>query len=204
RVTLVWPDGAIANQWVEVTVLATADTGLAAADVFYFGNAVGETSGDGVIGQAEYDTFKSQFGQRGGIGTLASDFDGDGRVGLRDFALMRSRFGAEVQSPTIPAPASPAAAAPAPALLTESTEDAAAAADTTVATAVSPVVDLLVESPLADGYVSESQATSAAPQEFAATGEYDLKPLSDDQAGDEQDDDLLADLLAESALTTPL
>ncbi|MDP6637593.1 MAG: lamin tail domain-containing protein, partial [Phycisphaerae bacterium] len=47
RVTLVWPDGAIANQWVEVTVLATADTGLAAADVFYFGNAVGETSGDG-------------------------------------------------------------------------------------------------------------------------------------------------------------
>jgi hypothetical protein len=43
RVTLIWPDGAIKNTWLEVSVLANANTGLAAADVFYFGNAVGET-----------------------------------------------------------------------------------------------------------------------------------------------------------------
>jgi hypothetical protein len=40
---LIWPDGAIRNQWLQVTVLADDVTGLAAPDVFYFGNAVGET-----------------------------------------------------------------------------------------------------------------------------------------------------------------
>jgi len=53
RVTLIWNsnnlDGvvdaneAVAKQWLQVTVQATANTGLAANDVFYFGNAVGET-----------------------------------------------------------------------------------------------------------------------------------------------------------------
>ena len=43
RIVLVWPDGSIKNQWVEVTVRATDNTGLDEADVFYFGNAVGET-----------------------------------------------------------------------------------------------------------------------------------------------------------------
>ena len=53
RVTVIWADndwhtttpetGAIAGQWLQVTVLATANTGLAAPDVFFFGNAVGES-----------------------------------------------------------------------------------------------------------------------------------------------------------------
>ena len=53
RVTVIWADndwhtttpetGAIARQWLQVTVLATANTGLAAPDVFLFGNAVGES-----------------------------------------------------------------------------------------------------------------------------------------------------------------
>ena len=43
RVTITWPDGAITNEWLQVTVNATAITGLAQPDVFYFGNAVGET-----------------------------------------------------------------------------------------------------------------------------------------------------------------
>jgi VCBS repeat-containing protein len=42
RVTLIWADGAIKRQWLRVAVLAGANTGLAADDVFYFGNAVGE------------------------------------------------------------------------------------------------------------------------------------------------------------------
>ena len=41
--TLIWPDGSIVNRWLEVTVRATAATGLAVNDVFYFGNAIGET-----------------------------------------------------------------------------------------------------------------------------------------------------------------
>ncbi len=43
RVTIIWADNAIQNQWLEVTVKATISTGLSAADVFYFGNAIGET-----------------------------------------------------------------------------------------------------------------------------------------------------------------
>ena len=43
RVTILWQDGAIQKQWLQVTVKATANTGLAADDVFYFGNAIGET-----------------------------------------------------------------------------------------------------------------------------------------------------------------
>ena len=43
RVTLIWADNAIQKQWLQVTVKATANTGLASDDVFYFGNAIGET-----------------------------------------------------------------------------------------------------------------------------------------------------------------
>jgi len=48
RVTLIWPDHAIENKWLQVTVKATTNTGLAAPDVFYFGNAIGE-SGDSTL-----------------------------------------------------------------------------------------------------------------------------------------------------------
>jgi hypothetical protein len=43
RVTLIWADNAIQKQWLQVTVLANATSRLAANDVFYFGNAIGET-----------------------------------------------------------------------------------------------------------------------------------------------------------------
>jgi VCBS repeat-containing protein len=43
RVTLTWPDNAISKQWLQVTVLASAATGLSTPDVFYFGNAVGDS-----------------------------------------------------------------------------------------------------------------------------------------------------------------
>jgi hypothetical protein len=53
RITLAWPDfdpsnpgnplAACSNGWLQVTLKATANTGLAAADVFYFGNLAGET-----------------------------------------------------------------------------------------------------------------------------------------------------------------
>jgi len=39
---LTWADGAIAGQWLQVTVLATDAPGLVEDDVFYFGNAIGE------------------------------------------------------------------------------------------------------------------------------------------------------------------
>ncbi|MFA6134057.1 MAG: choice-of-anchor D domain-containing protein [Phycisphaerae bacterium] len=48
RVTIIWADNAIQKQWLQVTVKANANTGLAAEDVFYFGNAIGEV-GDSAL-----------------------------------------------------------------------------------------------------------------------------------------------------------
>jgi hypothetical protein len=42
RIEFAWEKGVIRNMWLEVTVLPTANTGLAAADVHYWGNAVGD------------------------------------------------------------------------------------------------------------------------------------------------------------------
>jgi hypothetical protein len=52
RVTLIWTDGAISKRWLQVTMRATDVTGLAANDVFYVGNAVGEagdSAGNAVV-----------------------------------------------------------------------------------------------------------------------------------------------------------
>ena len=44
RVKVIWAETAVANShWLQVTVLANANTGLAAPDVFYFGLAAGES-----------------------------------------------------------------------------------------------------------------------------------------------------------------
>jgi hypothetical protein len=51
RVTLVWEDGAVRDQWLRVTVLPTVRTGLAAPDLFAFGNLAGDT-GDAAAGAA--------------------------------------------------------------------------------------------------------------------------------------------------------
>jgi len=61
RVTILWPSydtvnpdpatQAVAKQWLQVTVLPTPNTGLSEPDVFYFGNALGE-SGTGNFGGA--------------------------------------------------------------------------------------------------------------------------------------------------------
>jgi hypothetical protein len=43
RVTLIWANNVIQKQWLQATLNATANTKLPAANVFYFGNAPGET-----------------------------------------------------------------------------------------------------------------------------------------------------------------
>jgi hypothetical protein len=109
RVTLTWADGAITNQWVELTVLAGANTGLGTDDVFYVGNTVGDTNDDGAVDADDLATLFGEFGLRGGA-ELASDVNIDGRVNLTDFAIVRSNFGTSVGLPTLPATAPPAAA----------------------------------------------------------------------------------------------
>jgi hypothetical protein len=44
RIEITWAAGAIRDTWLEVQVLANANTGLAASDVHFWGNLVGETA----------------------------------------------------------------------------------------------------------------------------------------------------------------
>ena len=51
RIELVWPDGAIENTWLEVTLRHEAtEFGLARDDVFYVGNAIGEVTAAAAAG----------------------------------------------------------------------------------------------------------------------------------------------------------
>jgi subtilase family serine protease len=86
-----WADRAILNKWLQVTVLATANTGLSTDDQFYFGNAVGET-GNSVVDAAV--TAADILGTRGRIKpTIAVpidnkwDFDRNGFVTTADMQL---------------------------------------------------------------------------------------------------------------------
>jgi hypothetical protein len=214
RVTIVWADGAILNQWVEVSVLPGANTGLGAADVFYAGNVVGETNNDGRIGIGDLTALVSEFGMRGGAELLA-DVNIDGRVDLTDLTIMRSNFGTSLGLPTMPPAAPPAAAPPAAAaapvseltvdILAESAtskeEDAIVGVDVPVLSLVAVLSDSAVESTATPGFrAADSTATTLY---RAAMEEYDLRPLGDDLDTGEVDD-LLADILAESPLAIPL
>ena len=68
RVELIWPNhstsasSAIAGKWLQVTVKADANTGLSAANVFYFGNAIGDTGNsatDAAVTVADVNAIKA-------------------------------------------------------------------------------------------------------------------------------------------------
>ena len=211
RVTLIWADGEILNQWVEVTVLATANTGLAADDVFYLANVVGDADSDGEVGSSDYGAFVGEFGLSDAIGNLAADFNADGWADLADFAIMRGAYGNSVLTPTIPpaAPEAPPAAAAAAAVVpvvSQPLDDNDASVDSITVAPLAPTIDLPAESLLAADYISGqpiSGGSSVTTLQYAATGEYDLRPLGDELVTDGQGD-LLVDVLAESALAVPL
>ncbi len=86
RITIRFPDGAVRDAWLEVTVRATSATGLADDDVFYFGNAVGETGNaarNTVIDAADLAGVRAAATDAAAI-TDPADFNRDGRVSLAD------------------------------------------------------------------------------------------------------------------------
>jgi hypothetical protein len=104
RVTLTWPDynpasasplaQAVANAWLEVTVKANGNTGLAAPDVFGFGNLIGETGN--APSALAVDT-SDLLAVRRKLFTFAPvtsrfDFVRDGRVTASDFSIVRANF----------------------------------------------------------------------------------------------------------------
>ncbi len=115
RITFTWPDGSIGNAWLEVTVNANAQTGLAAPDVFYFGNRVGD-SGLGNSAAAAITSAADQLAARanaaGGVSvTNPFDFNRNKVVSAGDELTARFNPGILLML-NLPAPAAPSVAAP--------------------------------------------------------------------------------------------
>lgn len=98
RVTLIWTDGAIAGKWLQVTVLPSTRTGLAASDVFYFGNAPGETGnspGNAQVDGYDYTASRSAALAFSGTAAITNQYDvnRDSLVNASDMLLVRGKMG---------------------------------------------------------------------------------------------------------------
>lgn len=94
RVTLIWPDNTIQKEWLEITVLSTANTGLSTPDKFYFGNAIGETGNSALnaqVGAADESGVRAS--PRGVFNpapiTFVFDINRDRLVGAPDVSAIR-------------------------------------------------------------------------------------------------------------------
>ena len=93
RVTITFADGAVKNTWLRARMLPTPDTGLASADVFYFGNAIGETGNsviDTLVNGADVTAVRSNLFTTAFPIAGAYDIDRDGRVSATDLLLVRT------------------------------------------------------------------------------------------------------------------
>ena len=121
RVTITWADNAIGNKnWLQVTVKAHAATGLAADDVFYFGNSSGENTGDFRVDYSDaFDNIWPSLFTPDVIGVdHPGDVNRDGRIDYSDIfdAVWPNLFG--------PSPLVQLTAPAAPASLLQSTDSA--------------------------------------------------------------------------------
>ena len=96
RLTLIWDDGAIENQWLEVKVLANDRTGLAEDDVFYFGNIIGEvgdTTADARVNAIDISGVRNNLSGFFTVGIdNRFDFNRDGLVNAVDIAIVRNNL----------------------------------------------------------------------------------------------------------------
>jgi hypothetical protein len=113
RVTIIWADGAIKNQWLQVTVLPGAATGLNFADVFYFGNLIADSNGDGSVDHADFNILYKNVGMR--LPAIQDgDYNADGSVSFADFQAQELNFGKKLTLFRTPVGAAAVPTQPAP------------------------------------------------------------------------------------------
>ena len=96
RVTLIWPDNAIEKQWLQVRIKATTRTNLRSDDVFYFGNAIGETGNsplNAVVSIADQMRVRAALGSSGVDVTSSVDINRDLAINAADEDLVMANFG---------------------------------------------------------------------------------------------------------------
>ncbi|MBI3836958.1 MAG: hypothetical protein HY288_03375, partial [Planctomycetia bacterium] len=87
----VWADGLLKKEWLEVVLAANGDTGLAAADIFFFGNAVGESANspdDAVVNSADVTAAQVHTGTADVHNPY--DFNRDGIVDSQDVHIAQT------------------------------------------------------------------------------------------------------------------
>ena len=116
RLTIIWDDGVLQNKWLQVTMLSNEQTGLVKDDVFYFGNAIGE-SGDAAANALvnASDVVAARDNPRGPFNladiTNPFDFNRDRLVTAVDVILARDHITSPLTAlRLITTPAGPAAA----------------------------------------------------------------------------------------------
>lgn len=96
RITLIWEPGAITKEWLQVTVKATANTGLLFDDVFYIGNAIGETGNSSDVRVSTDDIDATIANPRGPFNQASIqdvyDYNRDGLVGAGDVVIVRDNL----------------------------------------------------------------------------------------------------------------
>lgn len=106
RVVIDWPDLAIINRWLRVTIKANANTGLEQAEVYYLGHLRGETTGLSgeiyTVAFADITAIRSSVGQTVSVGSIF-DIDKNGAVAFSDISAMRGNIGVQLSNITIPA-----------------------------------------------------------------------------------------------------
>jgi hypothetical protein len=119
RVTLIWADRAIPNgNWLQVTVKANGHTGLAAADVFYFGSAIGETgnsTADAKVNSQDVTRIRNNYTGFGSVGIESVyDFNRDRKVNSQDVTICRNYYSGFTPLKLINPPAAAPLPGPAP------------------------------------------------------------------------------------------
>ena len=97
RVEIIWADGAITNQWLQVRVAANTHTGLATPDTFLFGNSTGESgnsTADARVTVADVARVVNRLarGQTTAVVGDPLDFSRDGRISPQDVLLAAHRI----------------------------------------------------------------------------------------------------------------
>ena len=94
QITIIWADNAIQDQWLQVTLLADAHTGLPANYTFYYGNAIGETGNDPTNAMVNAaDQLGARYNKTGLLSaaiTNVYDFNRDGHVDSTDELIARN------------------------------------------------------------------------------------------------------------------
>jgi hypothetical protein len=107
RVVLSWPDNAVRNTWLRVTLKATAHTGLAAPDVFYFGNLAGDTGDAAGAGATLRVNAVDLAGVKKALNTASDltgryDFNRDGKVNALDLGAVKANLNRSLAPSTPP------------------------------------------------------------------------------------------------------